>query len=76
MKETLQFLLSHLVDNQEALSVEEKNEEGKIILVVHVAPEEIGKVIGKHGRIIRALRDLIKVIAMKENQFVDITIAE
>jgi len=76
MKDTLLFLLNHIVENQEALSVEEQNEDGKIVLLIHVAPEDMGKVIGKQGRIIRALRDLIKVMAVKENQFVDVVVAE
>lgn len=76
MKDTLLFLLQNIVENTEALSVEEVDEEGKLLLVVHAAQEDIGKIIGKHGRIIRALRDLIKVIAVKQNAYVDIRIAE
>jgi len=76
MKDTLLHLLSHIVENQEALSVEEVSEEGKKILVIHADPTDIGKIIGKHGRIIRAIRDLIKIMAVKQNSYVDVTIAE
>lgn len=76
MKDTLLYLLQHIVENTEVLSIDEVEEEGKKLLVVHAAQEDIGKIIGKHGRIIRALRDLIKVIAVKENAYVDIRIAE
>ena len=76
MKDTLLFLLSNLVEKTEALHIDEETTEGKTILVIHAAQEDIGKIIGKHGRIIRALRDLIKVIAMKQNAYVDIVIAE
>ena len=76
MKDTLLYLLSHMVENPEALSVDEVEEEGKKILVVHADQADIGKIIGKHGRIIRAIRDLIKIIAVKQNIYVDVTIAE
>jgi uncharacterized protein len=76
MKDTLLYLLSQIVENKEALSVEEVSEEGKLVLVIHADQADIGKIIGKHGRIIRAIRDLIKIIAVKQNSYVDITIAE
>lgn len=76
MKDTLLFLLQNIVENTETLSVEEHDEEGKKILTIRAAQEDIGKIIGKHGRIIRALRDLIKIIAVKRNEYVDVRIAE
>jgi predicted RNA-binding protein YlqC (UPF0109 family) len=76
MKDTLLYLLQNIVDNKDALSIDEVEEEGRIVFVVHSAQEDIGKIIGKHGRIIRALRDLIKIIAVKQNAYVDIRIAE
>ena len=76
MKDTLLYLLSNIVENQDALTVDEVEEEGKKILVIHADQTDIGKIIGKHGRIIRAIRDLIKIIAVKQNTYVDVTIAE
>lgn len=76
MKDTLLYLLTQIVENQEALSVEEIEEEGKKVLVIHADQADIGKIIGKHGRIIRAIRDLIKIMAVKQNTYVDITVAE
>ena len=76
MKDTLLYLLSHIVENQEALSVDETEENGKKILVIHADQADIGKIIGKHGRIIRAIRDLIKIIAVKQNTYIDVAIAE
>jgi predicted RNA-binding protein YlqC (UPF0109 family) len=76
MKDTLRYLLEHIVENTEALSVEEQEEDRGKLFVIHAAQEDIGKIIGKHGRIIRALRDLMKVMAVKHNTYVDIRIAE
>lgn len=69
-------MVTFLVDHPEDVSIEERAEGDATILIIHTHPEDIGKVIGKSGRIIRALRDLIKVLAAKANTFVDVEIAE
>ena len=76
MKDTLLFILTSIVDHPEDVSVEERNEEGRILFVIHAHGEDIGRIIGKKGRIISAIRDLIKLIATKQNAYVDVTIAE
>ncbi len=76
MKDTLDFLIRSLVDHPEDIVIDEKVDGEATILTIHVHPEDIGKVIGKSGRIIRALRDLMKVIAAKRNIYVDVEIAE
>ncbi|MBI5019112.1 KH domain-containing protein [Candidatus Gottesmanbacteria bacterium] len=76
MKDTLLYMVTFLVDHPEEVSIEERVEGDATILIIHTHPEDIGKVIGKSGRIIRALRDLIKVLAAKANTFVDVEIAE
>jgi len=76
MKDTLIFLVSNIVDHPEDIVVKEKKEETRSILVLHVHPEDMGKVIGKQGRIIRALRDLIKLMAAKQGGYIDIELFE
>jgi uncharacterized protein len=76
MKDTLVYLLKSIVENPDDIVVDETVEETKTLLTVHANQEDIGKIIGKQGRIIRALRDLIKLIAAKHNVYVDIVIAE
>ena len=76
MKDTLQYLAAQLVDHPEEVTVEESGEEDRTILTLHVHPEDMGKIIGKSGRIIKALRDLIKLIAAKHNAYVDVVLAE
>jgi uncharacterized protein len=76
MKDTLQFLLEKIVDHPESIDISETNEDSKRILTIHAHEEDLGKIIGKSGRIIKALRDLIKLMATKENTYVDIVLAE
>lgn len=76
MKDTLIFLVSRIVEHPEDVVVDVKSESSRDILVLHVHPDDMGKVIGKQGRIIRALRDLIKLMAAKQNTYVDIELFE
>lgn len=76
MKDVLLFLLTHIVDKPEAVSVEESREEDRVILTAHADPADLGKIIGRNGRIIRAIRDLVKLAAIKHNAYVDVVIAE
>ena len=53
MKELVEFVAKSLVDNHDAVSVEEHKDRGTTILALHVAPEEIGRVIGREGKFLR-----------------------
>lgn len=76
MKDTLMYLIRALVDHTDAIEIEERQDGEATIFIVHVHPDDMGRVIGKSGRIIRAVRDLMKVIAAKRNQFVDVELFE
>ena len=76
MKNTLLFLLQSIVDHPDDIVVDETTDESRVLLTIHAHAEDIGKIIGKSGRIIKALRDLIKLIATKENTYVDVILAE
>lgn len=76
MKDTLLYFVTSLVDNPNDVTIEERLDGDATIFIIHTNPADIGKVIGKSGRIIRALRDLMKVIATKKNMYVDVEIAE
>ena len=56
-------MVKAIVDNPAAVSVEESEVNGELILELIVAPEDMGKVIGKHGRIAKALRMVMKAAA-------------
>ncbi len=76
MKDTLLFLLTSIVDHPDDIDVVETADESRVLLTIHANAEDIGKIIGKNGRIIRALRDLIKLIATRQNSYVDVILAE
>ncbi|MEW6189531.1 MAG: KH domain-containing protein [Actinomycetota bacterium] len=68
MKELLEVLAQALVDKPEEVNVSVVEGERSVILQLHVAPEDVGKVIGKQGRIAMALRTVVKAAAVKEGK--------
>ena len=76
MKELLTYIAKHLVDNPDAVSVKETVQEDGTILELHVASEDMGKVIGKQGRIAKAIRSVVKAAAAKEDRKVIVDIAD
>ena len=65
MTELIRFIATSLVDKPEAVDVQEFDEEGEIVIELHVAEEDLGKVIGKQGRTARALRTILSAAASK-----------
>ena len=63
MAELLAFLAAELVDDPAAVRVETVERDGATILLLHVSPDDVGKVIGRGGRIVRALRTVINAAA-------------
>lgn len=76
MKNLLEFILNHLVDHPEDVSIEEIETSEGMTYVLHVHPEDMGRVIGKNGRVIQSIRNLAKVRAVKEQIRAHITLAE
>lgn len=76
MKNVLQSLVTELVDHPDDVVVDEHQEEEQVLLTLTVHPSDMGKIIGKSGRIIRAIRDLMKVLAAKRNKYVDVVLSE
>lgn len=74
MKELVEVIAKALVDHPEEVSVNEKNEGRTIVLELHVAEGDMGKVIGKQGRIAKAIRSVVKAAAAKENKKVVVDI--
>ena len=68
MKELLEFLARSLVDHPEQVRVEETETRDGVVLRLSVAKEDVGKVIGKQGRIARALRTVVKASAVKDGK--------
>ena len=77
MVDLLKFLISQIVDKPDAVKVAEATDgTGTVILTATVDPEDMGKVIGKGGKIISAIRELVKVKAIKLGQRVRVVLAE
>ncbi len=76
MKDTLLYLVQSIVDHPEGVAVDEQNDQDRTILRLTVHPDDMGKVIGKSGRIIRAIRDLVKLIAAKRGVYADVELVE
>jgi predicted RNA-binding protein YlqC (UPF0109 family) len=67
MKELLEIIAKSLVDYPDEVSVNEVESDSAIILELKVSKEDMGKVIGKQGRIAKAIRTVVKAAAIKEN---------
>ncbi len=68
MKEVLEVLAKSLVDNPDAVSVTVVEGERETVLELRVADDDMGKVIGKQGRIAKAIRTVVKAAASRENK--------
>ena len=74
MKELVEVIAKALVDHPEEVSVNERNAGHTIVLELHVAEGDMGKVIGKQGRIAKAIRSVVKAAAAKEDKKVVVDI--
>ena len=76
MKELLLYMAKNLVDDPDAVTVTETSDEEGKILELHVAPGDMGKVIGKQGKIAKAIRTVVKAAASMENVHVSVDIVQ
>lgn len=76
MKELVEFIAKALVDYPDQVNVQQVEGERSIILELRVAPEDMGKVIGKQGRIAKAIRTVVNAAAVKDNKRVMVEIIE
>ena len=72
MKELVEYIVTALVDEPEAVQVTEERRGESVLLRVRVAEGETGKVIGRQGRVIQAIRALVKVAAVREGVHADL----
>ena len=76
MAELLAYLARELVDDPGAVRVETEERDDALVLILHVAPDDVGKVIGRQGRIARALRTLVRASAVREDRRVLLEIVD
>lgn len=76
MKNLLQTIAQELVEYPDQVTVSQREEEDKIILELKVAPEDMGKIIGKQGRIAKSIRTIIKAATIESTKKVVVDIVE
>ncbi len=72
MKDILELIIKNLVENADNVSINEKSDEKTITYEVKVDKEDMGKVIGKQGKMAKAIRVVMKAVAVKEHKKVNV----
>ena len=72
MKDILQTIILNLVDNKEAVEIKELEGEKSVVFEVKVAESDMGKIIGKQGRLAKSIRTVMKAVASKEQKRVTV----
>ena len=68
MRDFLEFITKHLVDNPDQVKIAFEEKENKVIFTLSVAEQDVGKVIGRKGRTAQAMRTLLAAVAAKEGK--------
>ncbi len=76
MKELLTYIVQNLVDNPDKVTVEEKTTDRETVFEVQVADGDMGKVIGRQGRIVRQIRVLMKAVGQRQGKKVSVEILD
>ena len=76
MKELLLYIARNLVDNPDEVTVTEREEGSETVLELRVAEGDMGKVIGRHGRIAKEIRTLMKAAGNRQNKKVSVEIVD
>lgn len=72
MKQILETIIKNIVENQEAVSINEKEEADKIIFEVKVEESDMGRVIGRQGKVANSIRTLMKALGSREKKKVSV----
>ena len=76
MKKALEYIITQIVDESKEVEITEQEDNGMINFTISVAPSDMGKVIGKNGKVIRAIRNVVKISAIKQNKKINIALSE
>jgi len=66
VKELIEYIAKAIADNPDQVVVTESQEEDRVVIKLEVAPEDKGKVIGREGRVVQAMRTLLRMAAVKQ----------
>ncbi len=75
MQELLEYILTSIYGNPD-ITVSSTDDDGNIMLTIHAPKDEIGRIIGKGGKVINAMKQLVKIQAIKQNKRVEINVEE
>ena len=75
-KDLVEYLVKSLVDNTEAVTLTEAEDNGRIVITVKVDTADMGRVIGKDGRIIKSIREIVRAYSAKNHEKVSVDIEE
>ena len=76
MKELLIYIAKNLVNDPDAVNVTETVQDSEVVFQLRVAPDDMGKVLGRHGRIAKEIRTLMKAAGNRENKKVTVDIVD
>lgn len=76
MKKALEYIISQIVDNPDKVEIKEQEDQGIINFNITVDPSDMGKIIGKGGKVIRAIRNVVKIAAIKQDKRINIALTE
>ena len=76
MKKALEYIISQIVDNPEKTEIKEQEDNVMTNFAISVDSSDMGKIIGKNGKVIRSIRNVIKIAAIKQNKKINISLIE
>lgn len=76
MKELLTYIAQNLVDSPDDVVVTERDDGDKTVFELRVAPDDMGKVIGRHGKIAKEIRALMRSVAQRQNKHISVDILD
>ena len=76
MRDAIEMIVKSLVDESDNVDIREVERNGSALIEVRVAPNDVGKIIGKQGKTIRALRSLVRIAGAKKNRRYQLEIVE
>lgn len=75
-KDLIEYLVKCLVDAKDEVSISEEKIEDRLVIKIKVASSDMGRIIGKEGRIIKSIREIVRAYSAKENEKVSVEIVE
>ena len=76
MKDLLEYIVSSIVEKPDKIQIEEQDSDGVTNYVISVSQDDMGRVIGKGGKVIRAIRNTLRVPAMKQGKKIYVSLSE